>query len=141
MKTIKIFLYISIFGVIVFAAQLLLDDVLKMYQNNELKNSHEALKLLEDEAKNNNTNAAFLLATAYRNGKAGVIDINRAIYWYKISAKSGDSDAMLMLGWLYYKEPKNLNINLKKARYWFKKAASNGVDEAIEMLELLRSRY
>jgi len=138
MKVIKVLLYISVFSVILFAAQLLLNDVLRMYQNNELKSNLEALKLLETEAKNNNTNAAFLLATAYKNGKAGFIDINRAIYWYKVSAKSGDADAMLMLGWLYYKDKKNLNLNLRKARYWFKKAASNGVDEAIEMLELLR---
>jgi len=137
MKVIRRLLYISAFSVILFAAQLFLDDVLKMYQNNELKSNHEALKLLEDEAKNNNTNAAFLLATAYKNGKAGFVDINRAIYWYKVSAESGDADSMLMLGWLYYKEPKNLSVNLKKARYWFKKAALNGVDEAIEMLELL----
>jgi len=137
MRVIRNILYISVFSVMLFAAQLLLDDVLKMYQNNELKRNYEALKLLENEAKNNNTNAAFLLATAYKNGKTGFVDINRAIYWYKVSAESGDADSMLMLGWLYYKESKNLSVNLKKARYWFKKAASNGVDEAIEMLELL----
>jgi len=138
MKIIKIFLYITILSIVLFAAQLLLDDVLKMYQANSLKNNHKALKLLEDEAKSGNTNASFLLATAYKNGKAGVINIKMAKHWYRISAKRGDEDAMLMLGWLYYKDSKNLNSNLKKARYWFKKAASNGVDEAIEMLELLR---
>jgi len=60
------------------------------------------------------------------------------MYWYKVCAKNGDSDAMLMLGWLYYKDKKQSAINLKKARYWFKKAASHGVDEAVEMLEILR---
>jgi len=138
MKTIKLFLYMSILTLVLFGAESLLSEVLKMYQKNELKNNYSALELLKDEAQNGNTNAAFLLATAYKNGKAGVVDINRAIYWYKVSSENGDADAMLMLGWLYYKEPKNLAINLKKARYWFKKAASHGVDEAVEMLELLR---
>ena len=140
MKVIKLFLYTTIFTVILFGAQLLLSEVLKMYQNNELKNNISALKLLKDEAKKGNTNAAFLLATAYRNGKAGVVNLDKAIYWYKISANKGDGDSMLMLGWLYYKEPKALDVNLKKARYWFKKAASKGVDEAVEMLELLRKK-
>ncbi len=140
MKTIKLFLYATLFSMALFAASLVLSEVLKIYQNDELKNNVEALELLKYEAKNGNNNAAFLLATAYRNGKAGVVNLNKAIYWYKISADNGDEDAMLMLGWLYYKEVKNLDINLKRARYWFKKAASHGVDEAIEMLELLSSQ-
>jgi len=138
MKIIKALLHVTLFSVVLYASQLLLSEVLEMYQNNQLKNSKPALELLQQEAKNGNTNAAFLLATAYKNGKAGKIDLSRAMYWYKVSADSGDADAMLMLGWLYYQEPHNLDINLKKARYWFKKAAVEGVDEAIEMLEILR---
>jgi len=138
MKTIKLFLYTAILSVVLFGAQLILSEVLVMYQKDELRNNLSALEVLKDEANKGNTNAAFLLATSYRNGKAGVVDINKAIYWYKVASENGDADSMLMLGWLYYKQPDNLRINLKKARYWFKKAASHGVDEAVEMLEMLR---
>jgi len=138
MKAIKYILYTVIFSAVLFAAQLLLEDVLQMYKDNELKDNNKALELLESEAKRGNINASFLLATAYRNGKAGSINIEKSIYWYKIAAKNNDADAMLMIGWLYYKNPRHLNSNLKKARYWFKMAASRGVDEAVEMLELLR---
>lgn len=138
MKIIKLFIYTLTLSVVLLGAQSLLSDVLKMYQDNKLKNSSSALELLREEAKSGNTNAAFLLASAYKNGKAGVVDINRAIYWYKVSSENGDADSMLMLGWLYYKKQNNLQVNLKKARYWFRKAASHGVDEAVEMLEILR---
>jgi len=138
MKTIRFFLYTAIFSVVLLGSQLLLSEVLKMYQKDQLKNNLSALEVLKDEANKGNTNAAFLLATAYKNGKAGVVDINKAIYWYKVASDNGDADAMLMLGWLYYKQADNLRVNLKKARYWFKKAASHGVDEAVEMLEMLR---
>lgn len=138
MKIIKLLFYTAIFSIMLFGSQLILSEVLKMYQNNELKNNQSALELLEKQAIAGNINAAFLLATAYRNGKAGVIDLNKAMYWYEVSADSGDGDAMLMLGWLYYKAPKALDVNIKKAKYWFNKAASKGVDEAIEMLEILR---
>ena len=104
-----------------------------MYQNDTLRDNPSSLKFLESKAEKGNADAAFLLATAYRNGKAGTINNEKAYYWYRKSAKMGDSDAMLMLGWLYYKE----SSNTKKARYWFRQAASKGVEEAVEMLELL----
>jgi len=129
MKTIKLILLIS---VTLLALGSVLKEVLLMYQNDTLRDNPSALELLEEEAKQGVPNAAFLLATAYRNGKAGTINTKKAFYWYQKSAKMGDSDAMLMLGWLYYKKS-----NIKKARYWFRQAASSGVDEAIEMLELL----
>lgn len=138
MKTIKYFLYIALLSVVLLGAELLLSEVLMMYQKDELKNNLSALEILKNEANKGSTNAAFLLASAYKNGKAGVVDLNKAIYWYKVASENGDADAMLMLGWLYYKQEDNLRVNLKKARYWFQKAASHGVDEAVEMLEMLR---
>lgn len=138
MKTIKILLYTFIFSIALYGAQLLLSEVLQMYKNDELKNNTQAIKLLKSEALVGNENAIFLLATAYKNGKAGEIDIKKAMHWYRVAAKNGDTDAMLMLGWLYYKDSNNLNVNLKKARYWFREASLSGVEEGVEMLELLR---
>jgi len=137
MKTTSLYRYGLLIAPVLFAAQILLNDALKMYQNNTLKVHPEALDLLETEAKHGSIDAAFLLATAYRNGKAGVVDYTKAYQWYKIAAEQGDADAMLMLGWIHYKQIKNAKSNLEAARYWFKKAAAKGVDEAIEMLELL----
>jgi uncharacterized protein len=121
----------------VLMAQLLLEDVLQMYRNDTLRSNPQALILLQDEATSGNANAMFLLATAYRNGKAGDIDMPKAYYWYKKSASKGDADAMLILGWLYYKQNTNIEANTQKARYWFKQAAMSGVEEAVEMLNIL----
>jgi len=134
MRVIK---FVVLLSALLLAATLLLEEVLQMYQKNMLRDNPKALTLLEDEANKGNINAAFLLATAYKNGKLGDVDIKKSIHWYKVAAHHQDPDAMLMIGWMYYKEPTNLEANLKKARYWFKKAASHGVEEAIEMLELL----
>ncbi len=137
MKTIKLLIYTGVLTVALIAAQHLLKEVLLLYQNDHLRGNADALALLQREALQGNQNASFLLATAYHNGKAGEININKALYWYRVSAYNGDADAMLMLGWIYYKQPRNLEVNLRKARYWFKRSASKGVEEAVEMLDIL----
>ncbi len=137
MKIFRAFLYVGVLAVALFAAEYLLKEVLLMYQNDQLRGNRSALELLEKEALQGNQNAAFLLATAYHNGKAGEVNRAKAIHWYKVSANNGDADAMLMLGWIYYKQPDNLAVNLRKARYWFRRSAGKGVEEAVEMLELL----
>ena len=118
---------------LLFASTMLLKDVLALYIKDDLASSPEAIKLLHVKAKAGETDAQFLLASAYKNGKLGVKDFSKALYWYKEAAKNGDSDAMLMIGWIYYKAKDE-----KRARIWFKKAASLGVDEAVEMLEMLQ---
>lgn len=133
MKAIKLLLIATL----LYAAQYILGEVLQMYRDDTLKTDPSAIAFLREQADLGDADAAFLLATAYRNGKTGQIDLNKARRWYRHAAYLGDADAMLMLGWLYYKEPKNLPSNLKKARYWFRKAAEEGVDEAVEMLSLL----
>jgi len=125
-------------SVLLFAAGTLLQEALKLYSNNTLKDHPEAVNALRDAAEDGNTDAAFLLATSYRNGKTGVKDSARAMKWYKKAANEGDADAMLMLGWLYYKGSATLPSNVGMAKVWFEKAAVRGIDEAIEMLEILK---
>ncbi len=127
---------ITIFTLSLFAASILLEQALKMYQDNTLKDNPQALQALKESAKNS-VDVAFLLATSYKDGKAGIINYNEALKWYLSAAKLGDSDAMLMLGWIYYEGKLSNGIDIKKAKYWFLKAADMGVDEAIEMLHLL----
>jgi TPR repeat protein len=137
MKTIRVFAVGLIVVVTIFGVGDLLKEALQMYQNDTLRDNPSVIEFLRTEAEQGTPNAAFLLATAYRNGKAGTVDLEKAFYWYQKSADLGDPDAMLMLGWLYYKQSNNIEANTKKAHYWFRLAASKGVEEAVEMLELL----
>ena len=114
-----------------------LRHALELYKNNQLHNNKKAVENLIQQANNGDTSAEFLLACAYKNGKLGKVDLEKSFYWYEKAATNGDPDAMLMLGWFYYKGSTNLNIDIQKAKYWFDMAASQGLDEAIEMLALL----
>jgi hypothetical protein len=120
------------------ALQSALEYALKLYENNTLYENTSAVETLRKEALNGDNSAAFLLASAYKNGKMGEIDLDEAYNWYLIAAKREDPDAMLMLGWLYYKGTKKIHVNIQEAKFWFEKAALKGVDEAAEMLELLK---
>lgn len=122
-----------------FATSLLIQTVLKMYQDDTLKNHPEIIEKLTKSAKSDNIDASFILATSYKDGKVGVVDYPNAIRWYKKAASLGDSDAMLMLGWIYYEGKSTLGTDINEAKYWFSQAASMGVDEAIEMIQILNS--
>lgn len=141
MKTIKRLICLSLFMLTLMAAQTILHEALQLYKTNTLHRSPEAVEALQREAEAGNADAAFLLATAYKNGKAGPPDEAKAFFWYRKAAELGDADAMLMLGWLYYKHGGKSAVDLTKARYWFKKSAELGIDEAVEMLELLESGF
>ncbi len=120
-----------------FAAGILLQEALRMYADDTLRDHPEALAALEKEASRGNTDAAFLLATSYKDGRAGRTDLVTAVHWYLEAARRGDADAMLMLGWLHYKGGPGVPVDLAAAKKWFRAAASRGVDEAVEMLEIL----
>ena len=135
MKAFKLFLISSI---TLLALQSAIEVALKYYQENTLANHPNALEQLILEANSGNNSAAFLLATAYKNGKLGNVNVDRAYYWYEVCASNDDADAMLMLGWLNYKGTPKYGIRLNAAKKWFQKASRAGVVEASEMLELLR---
>lgn len=137
MKIFRYYLLSLLFVVSLIGATNFLNEILQMYENDTLKENLSAIHYLEQKANEGDSNATFLLATAYKNGKLGKIDLAQSYFWYKKLALKGDADAMLMLGWLHYKNKTDLKTNLKKAKYWFKKAAAQGIDEAIEMLKLL----
>lgn len=135
----KVFKIILLFTFSLFALSSIVQEALKYYQNNNLEHHPRAVKALVKEAENGNHDAAFLLATAYKNAKLGSEDLDKAYHFYELSAKSGDADAMLMLGWLEYKGTPEYGIRLSKAKYWFKEASKLGVVEASEMLELINN--
>jgi len=139
MNFIKNLLIVSVVTISLFATTLLIQNVLKMYQNGTLKDNPKILTKLERLAQRDDVDASFLLATIYKNGKAGVIDYDRSYLWYKNAAKLGDRDAMLMLGWIYYEGKISQGVDIEKAKYWFSQAANLGVEEAVEMLNILNS--
>jgi len=131
-------LLILVITLSLFAASLLIQDVLKMYQDDSLKENPQIINKLKKIA-THNADASFLLATIYKNGKTGTIDNRKAFVWYERAAKLGDGDAMLMLGWIYYNGEYSKAINIEKAKYWFIQASNLGIEEAIEMLNILNS--
>ncbi len=133
----KAFKYLILIFLVLSAVDSGLEYALKLYKNNTLQRDKGAINTLIEQANSGNIDAEFLLACAYKNGKIGKVDLEKSFYWYKKAAINGDADAMLMLGWFYYKGSTKLAINIEKAKYWFDKAAALGLDEAIEMLELL----
>lgn len=124
-------------GVALLASGLLLEEALKMYRDDTLRSHPEAITALKDAARQGNTDAAFLLATAYKDGKTGTKDTRSAVAWYTRAANLGDADAMLMLGWMFYKGDAANKPDVAAAKMWFEKAAARGVDEAVEMLDIL----
>jgi TPR repeat protein len=58
------------------------------------------------------------------------------LIWYERSANLGDKDAMLSVGWLYYKG-EDVTKDLEKAKNWFQKAADLGDQEALQMAQFI----
>lgn len=138
MKAFKSLFLILLTTATLYALGSSIEYALSLYKNDELHQNRNAIEELKSQAMQGNTDAAFLLASAYKNGKLGVVDLAKSYYWYKEAALHGDGDAMLMLGWLHYKGTRNTPVNMSKAKYWFTQASQLGVDEAIDMLELLK---
>jgi TPR repeat protein len=138
MKVFKYIFYSLFISVTLFALGVGLEYALSLYKSNQLVNNEPVVKELILKAQKGNIDAEFLLASAYKNGKLGKINLDKSYYWYSRAAENGDKDAMLMLGWLYYKGSDTIPVNIVKAKYWFSLAAKNGVEEAVEMLEILQ---
>ncbi len=138
MKFLNTLLVITLIAITLIAVESALQYALKLYEENTLDQHQEAIATLKKEAEAGDNSIAFLLASAYKNGKLGAVDLNEAYYWYHKAALRGDPDAMLMLGWIYYKGTDTIHINIDTAKTWFSKAAAKGLDEAAEMLELLQ---
>ena len=108
------------------------------YQEKSLKGNTTLINALENLAENNqNVDAAFLLATAYKNDILEEDKRKNALHWYLLAAQENDHDAELMIGWLYYEGRFYLKKDIKEAHKWFKKASDSGLLEATQMLNML----
>lgn len=64
----------------------------------------------------------------------------KSIYWFKKSAKLGNSDAMFKLG-TGFLEGEGVDKNLKQSFHWLNKAVENNCSERIRALILIASFY
>ena len=134
MKPFKIILLTAL---TLFALESIIQEALQYYQDGSLEHHPQSIKALQLEAEQGNSDAAFLLATAYKNGKITYVNLDKAYYYYSLAAQKGDADAMLMLGWLDYRGTPEFGIRIVQAKIWFQEAAKLGVIEAAEMVEML----
>jgi len=58
------------------------------------------------------------------------MDLKEAFKWYEISAKAGNIDAQINLGFAYIMGY-GTDKDLKKAAYWIKKAKDSGDEKAL----------
>lgn len=65
------------------------------------------------------------LGERYELGRGVDDDIEKALYWYKLSAAQGNSDAQNNIGRIYF-VGKHIPINIETAKYWWLIAAENG---------------
>ena len=137
---IKTVLGLLLLSLLLFAdsADLLIQDAFNAYKNHTLAHKQQLLQQLQHLAlKEHNLDAAFLLATAYKNGVLEETAHDNALKWYRIAAEQGDHDAQLMIGWLFYQGTSYLQKDIKKAKQWFQKASDGGLIEATQMLNML----
>ena len=104
--------------------------------------SNEAWRKIEKLAEDGNDKAQFALATKYHgydysrrqwyqtkdsygNYYNDEIDLDKAAYWYQLSATQGHSTAQNNLG-ICYRNGEGVTKDLRKAAYWFIKSAQNG---------------
>lgn len=93
------------------------------------------IEKIKKESESGNTNAMFVLASAYMAGKGIVKDSVEALKWYTRSAEKGNANAMYMLGYLYDNGkaiPKDTVLAIK----WYAEGAEAGNSNAQNNLGL-----
>jgi len=95
--------------------------------------AERVIKQVKSLTNEGNTEAMFLLASAYDEGLAIAEDHVQAVYWYRKAAEKGDASAMNSLGWMY-EQGKGVAKDEAQAVYWFRKVAEKG--EATAMTNL-----
>jgi tetratricopeptide (TPR) repeat protein len=96
------------------------------------QSNRKAMKWIKKAARNPYPKAHRVISGWYRNGYAGVIDIEKADYFLDLAATAGDTKSIIALGSIKYNQG-----NLPKAKEMFTKAAKKGSSKAKRMLELL----
>ncbi len=104
-----------------------------------LPDSKQAIKWLEKAAKSDCDVAQFNLGILYfsRDQELSLAkDYSKAVEYFKLAAKQGNSDANTGLGFCYM-EGKGVSKDLEKAKYYFSLASATGDEAAIQNLGYL----
>src|SRR2546422_194062 len=113
-----------------------------------IKNSKNNIKHLEKSAENDkeynlalsclhNHITQYNLAYLYKNGKGIEKNLEKAFYWCKKSAETGNNNVIMNNLALFYYNGDGTEKNLEKAFYWHQKAAENGYNIAMNNLASL----
>ena len=83
--------------------------------------------------------ACNMLATMYEHGLGRQIDMASAVYWYKISARKSNSDALNNLGRIYESGVKGFERSLNlAAQFYYRAAEQNHLDAQTNLGYLLQ---
>lgn len=99
-------------------------------------NVKQAFTLFKLAAEQGDSNAQNSLGYFFDTGKAVKKNTNKALFWYKKAARSGDEMAYANIGTIYRDRR-----NYDRARFWFLKALKSGDgDAALELARLYLGR-
>ncbi len=74
------------------------------------------------------------MGCCYRHGDGVKKNGEKAVEWYEMGAKLGDTDCMVNIAYMYEKGKSGLKKDLAKAAKWYKKALLAGEEAAAGVL-------
>ena len=95
---------------------------------------HPVLPGLQEQARNGDANAQYLLGTRYRLGEGVSPDEYEAFSWYLRAAEEGHPAAQFYVG-LMYLNGEGVTASDDAALEWFEKSAQAGNGQAKDMLD------
>ncbi len=84
------------------------------------------LKKIIEKAQNGDVTSQFNLGIIYKEGITGVVDRDKAFYWFNLAAEQNNRDAEFYLGLLYHEGINETPPNYSRAISWYEKAADQG---------------
>ncbi|MDB4678164.1 sel1 repeat family protein [bacterium] len=78
-----------------------------------------------------------MLGNIYLSGDGVIVNYQKALKWYRLSAKSGYSEGQFNLGWMYY-YGRGITKNNSLAAMWIQRAADQGNMKAITFMKTNR---
>ncbi|HCA5038924.1 TPA: sel1 repeat family protein [Acinetobacter baumannii] len=114
-----------------------LENVTAVSTSNPSPEGLPALAVIQEQAKNGDSQAQYNLGLMYKKGVNGVnIDLEKAIYWYKKAIEQGDDDAKYNLAIIYATEGTEFS-NPTLAFKLLSDLSQSGHKEAINYLGIL----
>jgi TPR repeat protein len=102
-----------------------------------LDNDTEAVRRLDQAARQHHPAAMRLLGYCYQNGEGVAEDVQKAAELYCEAATLGDKEAQFNLAIFYEDGLGGLSVDRDEAIAWYRKAADQGVAEAFQLLATL----